>query len=100
MLPKLSQNFKIKSQDDSSKRINSYGQTRGGHARKRVARDQDMAAKTRPESRFRGSLDKFDVQFLWESCTETLRLPSPINTPAEQQRRASSTETNLGFFLG
>ena len=40
--------------------------------------------------------------FFWESRTGTLLLPSPINTPAEQQRRAYSTEgrteINLGFF--
>ena len=69
LLPKLSRIFKIKSRDARSKRMYPYGRTRGGHARKRVARDHTMAAETRPQPRFRGPLDEVDVQFLWESYT-------------------------------
>ena len=42
--------------------------------------------------RFRGIMDEFGDKVSWESFTETLLLPSPINTPAEQQRRAYNRE--------
>ena len=53
---------------------------------KRVARDKAKAAEMRPKPRFRGHVDEMEYQFSQESCTGTLLLPSPINTPAEQQR--------------
>ena len=66
-----------------------------------MARDKAKAAETRPKPRFRGNLDEVGQLLSWRSRTGTLSLPAPINTPAEQQRRAyrteSSTETNLGF---
>jgi len=73
------------------------GRTRGGHARKRVARDKAVAAETRPKPRFRGQMDERGYLLLHESFTGTLLLPAPINTPAEQQRGASR-DGKLGFL--
>ena len=36
--------------------------------------------------RKRGQMDETGYQISWRSFTGTLLLPSPINTPAEQQR--------------
>jgi len=86
LLPKLSRIFKIKSRYAKSRRIYPDGRTRGGHTQKRVARDKAKAAETRPKPRFRGHMDESEYLLSWRSCTGTLLLPSPINTPAEQQR--------------
>ena len=75
----------LKSRDARSERISPDGRTRGGHARKRAARDKACAAETRPKPRFRGNMDEAEYQILWLSFTGTLLPPAPINTPAEQQ---------------
>ena len=53
-------------------------------------RDTAKVAKTRPKPRFRGNPDESGDKVFSRSRTGTLLLPAPINTPAEQQRRASS----------
>ena len=92
MLPKLSQIFKLKSRYARSKRIGPDGRTRGGHARKRVARDKTVAAETRPKPRFRGRRDEAEYQISWLSLTGTLLPSEPINTPADVTERASRDE--------
>jgi len=77
----------MKSQDTISRRINPDGRTRGCHARKRVAFGYKSAAFPRQISRFRGNPEAVGDAFSLRSCTGTLLPISPINTPAEQQRR-------------
>ena len=90
LLPKLSQNPKIKSQDAASRRKRPDGRTRRGHAPKRAANRRHMAAKTRPKPRFRGNIILSGDQFSWESCVGTLPPSAPINTPADATERVSS----------
>ena len=101
LLPKLSRNFKLnfklKSRDARSTRTDSDGRTRGGHARKRVARDKAKAAETRPKPRFRGHMDEMEQRLSEENSIGTLLLSAPINIPAEQQRGASR-DGRLGFL--
>ena len=49
---------------------------------------------------FAAVLRSFAIRFFGESRTGTLLLPTPINSPAEQQRRAYSElqSKNLGFL--
>ena len=90
LLPKLSRNPKIKSQDQTSRRKPPDGRTRRGHAPKRAANRRHVAAKTRPKPRFRGKVDKPGYAFSLRSFSGTLLPSAPINTPAVQPRRASS----------
>ena len=100
MLPKLSRNPKIKSQDAASRRQRPDERTRGSHAPKRVAICHYQAAETRPKPRFRGNPVLSGDQFSWESCVGTLPPSAPINTPCSATYRASRGRArgpNLGF---
>ena len=97
MISKLSRKSKMKSQDPASRSICPDGRTRGGHTRKRAARDQTMAAETRPKPRFRGNPALSIYQFSWRSLSGTLSPSAPINTPAGAAERAS--RERLGFSL-
>ena len=77
----------MKSQDADSRRKRPDGQTRGGHARKRAAKDQTVAAKTRSRPRFRGKTVLSGYQFSWRSRPGTLPPSAPINTPADATER-------------
>ena len=93
LISKLSRKFNMKSQDADSRRKRPDGQTRGGHAPKRVARDHPRAAKTRPKSRFRGkTVDSGDKVF-WESRPGTLPPSAPINTPADATERTQKIQS-------
>ena len=100
VLPKLSRNSKIKSRDATSRRIYPDGRTRGGHARKRVARDHSLAAKTRPKPRFRGNTvesgDKFFFgESYWDSTSfYTYKYPCRATEKGVQR----ITGPNLGFL--
>ena len=87
----------MKSQDPASRSICPDGRTRGGHARKRAAKDQTVAAETRPKPRFRGNPALSIYQFSWRSLSGTLSPSAPINTPAGAAERAS--RERLGFSL-
>ena len=89
LISKLSQKSKMKSQDGASRRKRPDERTRGGHARKRAAKDQTVAAKTRPEPRFRGKVDEIAYQIWWLSSIRTVSPSAPINTPADAAERAS-----------
>ena len=100
LLPKLSRNPKIKSQDKTSRRQRPDGRTRGSHAPKRVAICHYQAAETRPKPHFRGNPVLSRDQFSWESCVGTLPPSAPINTPAVQPRSASrKVEGQIQGFL-
>ena len=56
LLPKLSRILKNEGQDAESRKMCLDGQTRRGHALKRMAVGHEIAAETRQKPRFRGLL--------------------------------------------
>ena len=102
LISKLSRNLKLKSRDARARQIRPDGRTRGGHAQKRAARDKNMAAETRQKPHFHGNVDEAAYQISWLSFIGTLLPPTPINTPAGEQRGASRDEEirfSLAFSL-